>query len=705
MFFIPAAATRVVVGARLRRIALAPLLLFGCVVPEAADEASRAARSGHERMLRELAAIAERTPEESLYLGDRRARELRAEIDSLPAATPAIARWQLHLELGEAELRLGNDREAVHQLEIAFALVSELAGRLPAERVDYVHYRLAVAHFRVAERQNCHHDLNEESCILPLTARARHRLGESTRLAVEHLTALLPGLEAASPLALRARWLLNLAHQALGSHPDGVPRPYQIDFDSRSGEEDWPRLRNVAPELGLDVFDISGGAIGDDFDGDGDLDLVVSTADTRGPMRLFRNRGDGTFTDATSAAGLDGLFGGLNLEQADYDNDGDLDILVLRGAWLFEAGRHPNSLLQNQGNGAFRDVTFESGLGDESYPTQTAAWADYDNDGDLDLYVGNETSQRLRAPSQLFRNRGDGRFEEVAEQAGVQNLRFTKGVAWGDCDRDGRPDLHVSNLGAPNRLFRNRGDGAFDDVTAAAGVAEPIQSFATWFFDVDNDGTLDLFVASFDEKLAPVAAHYLGWPSDAQPPALYRGLGGCRFEAVGREMGLVAFFPVMGANFGDLDSDGFLDLYLGTGAPDFDNLVPNIFYRNRAGKSFSDVTLALGVGHLQKGHAVVFADFDEDGDQDLFEQMGGAFASDGFANALYENPGLGGRAVVVRLVGTRSNRSAIGAWIRADVSDGARERSLHRVVGSGGSFGANPLRQTLGLGAAERIER
>ena len=161
----------------------------------------------------------------------------------------------------------------------------------------------------------------------------------------------------------------------------------------------------------------------------------------------------------------------------------------------------------------------------------------------------------------------------------------------------------------------------------------------------------------------------------------------------------------MGANFGDLDNDGYLDFYLGTGYPPNDSLMPSVMYRNRNGKGFSDVTYAGGFGHLQKGHGVFFADLDHDGDQDVFEQMGGAFPEDRSDNVLYENPGFGNHWITVKLVGVRSNRSAIGARIRADVVEDGMPRSIYRHVNSGGSFGGNPLRQTIGLGGATRIER
>jgi hypothetical protein len=133
--------------------------------------------------------------------------------------------------------------------------------------------------------------------------------------------------------------------------------------------------------------------------------------------------------------------------------------------------------------------------------------------------------------------------------------------------------------------------------------------------------------------------------------------------------------------------------------------MPNVMYRNRAGNDFVDVTYSAGLGHLQKGHAVVFADIDHDGDQDLFEQIGGFFYGDKFANALFENPGSGNHWLAIELEGRRANRSAIGARLRVDVSENGVERSIYRTLNTGGSFGCNPLRQTIGLGQATQIER
>jgi hypothetical protein len=161
----------------------------------------------------------------------------------------------------------------------------------------------------------------------------------------------------------------------------------------------------------------------------------------------------------------------------------------------------------------------------------------------------------------------------------------------------------------------------------------------------------------------------------------------------------------MGANFGDLDNDGWLDFYLGTGNPDLRTLVPNKMFRNAAGESFQDVTTSGGFGHLQKGHAIAFADLDHDGDQDVYANMGGAFTGDVYRNALFENPGHGNRWLKLKLEGVTSNRSAIGARIKVVAMTPAGERTIHRTVSTGGSFGANPLRQEIGLGNATAIQR
>ena len=446
----------------------------------------------------------------------------------------------------------------------------------------------------------------------------------------------------------------------------------------------------------------------DDFDNDGLLDIMTSTWDPCGSMAYYRNDGNGSFSDHTSRAGLSGQLGGLNMVQADYDNDGWMDALVMRGGWMRENGRIRMSLLRNNADGTFSDVTVESGLSRPSYPSQSAAWADYDSDGDLDLFSCSESEPvrgydlvtfDVKFPSQLFRNNGDGTFTDVANEAGVTNLRYCKGSAWGDFDGDGDPDLYVSNYADENRLYRNDGDGSFTDVAADLGLTEPRRSFATWFWDYDNDGLLDLFVAGYGPEIGEVAADYLGLPNQGPRPRLYKNAGDAGFVDVTRAAGLYRVHMPMGANYGDLDNDGYPDFYLGTGYPTFDAVGPNVMYRNDGGESFSDVTFSGGFGHLQKGHGVAFGDLDRDGDQDIFVQMGGFYPGDGFPNALFENPGHGGRC---RRSRRRSGHLRMGGFYPGEERAGDRGQDQGRR--GGGRQDADGLRPRRQRGKLRSIE-
>ena len=640
-------------------------------------------------MLQALKDVRARSETENIYTGRDVLSGTREELRSLEPGTQARAEARLQLAVGKDELRLGNNENAIEHLKASH----KLSGESGTETA----FQLAVAYMRVAEAQNCLAHADPRSCILPIREGGVHRDPTYSREAVRHLTALLER----RPSHIEARWLLNLAFMTLGQYPDEVPPHLLIPPESFESDASTEPFRNVASEVGLGTVSLSGGVIADDFDDDGWLDILVSDWSPHGQLRFFRNRG-GTFTDETDSAGLTGLYGGLNMIQADYDNDGDVDVFVMRGAWLEGTGRgYPNSLLNNDGTGRFMDVTKAVGLAEQHYPTQAAAWADYDNDGDLDLFVGNE-----HFPSQLFRNEGDGSFVDTADEAGVTNDDFAKAVVWGDYDDDGFPDLYVSNFGGLNRLYRNKGDGTFEDVAFSLGVEAPARSFPAWFWDFDNDGHLDLFVSGYEWDVRDVAADHLGLPAiKTELDRLYRGSGEGRFEETGKSAGLTRITQPMGANFGDIDNDGYLDFYLGTGYPAYEGLMPNLLFRNEGGRRFADVTTPAGVGHLQKGHGVAFLDFDHDGDQDLFVELGGAYLGDIYSNALFENPGTDNSWIVVRLEGVESNRSAIGARIRADIEEGGVRRSIYRWVNSGGSFGGNPLRQHIGLGKASRIKR
>lgn len=665
--------------------------------------------TSHTRMLRELKEIQSRTHRDHPFIGDGKINELKKQLENLPANMPVRFFARIRFELGQEELRLANEEKAIEHFEWCNENVAHMDDS-PMKVRDIqgqILFELAVAYLRLGETENCCLRNNPDSCILPIEGAGIHKNRRGSEGAIKALMSSLEIMPPETELHWKAVWLLNIAHMTLGDYPEKVPAKYLIPPTAFESKEPFKKFVNVAQKLKLDSFSMCGGVIIDDFDGDNYLDLIVSPWEPDGQLRSFRNDQNGTFSEQTISSGLEKLPGGLNLIQADYDNDGDMDVLVLRGAWLGSKGRHPNSLLRNDGNGKFEDVTFEVGM-DRHYPTQTAAWADYDNDGDLDLFIGNEFNRELekaKVPCQLYRNEGNGKFKDVAKQAGVANYGFAKGCVWGDFNNDRYPDLFVSNLHESNRLYRNNQDGTFTDIAKEAGVEKPVESFPAWFWDFDNDGSLDLFVAAYSATIADMALFHLGKPPKSEPSALFRGDGKGKFKNVTREFGLKRPDATMGANFGDIDNDGFLDFYLGTGYPDYASVMPSVMYRNKDGKGFADITTDGGFGHLQKGHAVAFADFDNDGDQDVFEQMGGAFPGDRFNDALYENPGLGNHWITVRLTGTKSNRSGVGARICAVVVEGDVARKFYRFVSSGGSFGASPIRQTVGLGKAERLER
>jgi hypothetical protein len=263
-------------------------------------------------------------------------------------------------------------------------------------------FRLGVTSMRMGETENCLLNPAATSCILPIRGEAVHTRQSGSRQAIAAFTDVLKIRTQIPALDLATRWLLNIAYMTIGEYPDKVPAPYLIAPKAFESEEEIPRFRNIGGDLGLDTFNVAGSAVADDFDGDDILDLVVTTADPRGQLRVYRHATDGRFVDRTEQAGLLGLAGGLNVIQADYDNDGDIDLLVLRGGWLEKFGRYPKSLLRNDGRGRFTDVTIDAGLARVHFPTQTASWGDYDNDGDLDLYVGNESSESITRRASCF---------------------------------------------------------------------------------------------------------------------------------------------------------------------------------------------------------------------------------------------------------------------------------------------------------------
>ena len=690
---------------------LACLLLFSCQNDKSATAEIKTIErvSGSQQMQDSIHKIIAKTNfRNHFYENGEKVKLIAQEVNT--AKENNNVQPKLYVEYGKTLLNAGQTQEAIN-------VFNDLLEKLPANRkitpqTKVLHEALAISYLRLGEQKNCIENHNNETCLFPIKGKGIHTDKEGSKAAIEKYKELL----AVFPDDLRLRWLLNLGYMTIGEYPNSVPPAFLLPPNLFLAEYPLKKFENVALNMGIDVNDLAGGIILDDFNNDGWTDIVASSWGMFGQVRIFLNDLNGGFVDKTAESGLEGLTGGLNLIQADYNNDGFLDFYVMRGAWrgLEWMGQLPNSLIKNNGDGTYSDVTIASGMYD-IHPTQSAVWFDFNTDGNLDLFVGNEThTPKEMHPSQLFLNNGDGSFTDVAPQLGMDFKAYIKGVASGDVNNDNLPDLYISIISGANKLLVNKGgnsiaDWQFEEVSKQWRVEEPLESFPTWFFDYNNDGFEDIFVSSFDkfsffQQSREVAADYLGQKSNSDYPRLFANRKGEIFEDLTKQAGLQRIIPTMGCNFGDLDNDGWLDFYLGTGAPDYRAVVPNRMFRNNIGQSFQDVTYAGNFGHVQKGHGIAFADFDNDGDQDIYAVMGGAFSGDISQNVLFENPGSENQWLNIRLIGTSSNRSAIGAKIKLTVkNEDGTTREIFNTVSSGGSFGSNSLTQEIGLGSAQQV--
>jgi hypothetical protein len=552
---------------------------------------------------------------------------------------------------------------------------------------------IGAAYLHWAEMENgVYRNSGDMDLFPPVNPKESYEKKDESRLAIQYFTHFLMQY----PNDIEVKWLLNYAYSTLGEYPTGVPKEYLIPLSDFQSKEDIGRFVDVAPAAGLNVMREAGGLTIDDFENNGLLDIVVSSMEVCDPIKYFHNNGDGTFTDRTVQAGLADQLGALNIMQVDYNNDGCMDLFIPRGGWEYPQRR---SLLRNNCDGTFTDVTEESGLGDNVAQTNSAVWADIDNDGYLDLFIANENS-----PSQLFHNKGDGTFEDISHSSGIDQTAFSKGVTAADYDQDGYVDFYVSNLYGANNLYHNNGNLTFTDVARQAGVQAPIVSFSTFFFDYDNDGWPDLFVASYPISIAESIKTYLGLPHNAETLKLYRNKHDGTFEDVTEKVGLDKVFMPMGSGFGDIRNDGFLSIYLGNGNPNYTALIPHTLLLNKDGKKFVDITASSGTGDVHKGHAITFADLDRSGNVAIVAETGGAVPGDAHTLRVFKNPGNNNDWINVHLVGVKSNRSGVGAQVKVTVTDdGQAPRSISRTVGETSSFGSNPMEQHIGLGHNARI--
>ena len=591
-------------------------------------------------------------------------------------------------------------------------IYEDLIKRMDSTEVSNMLPGMAIAYMRLGERTNCMLNHTGSSCIFPIKDEGVHKIKTGSQKAIEVYEKILNK----NPDDLQSRWLLNIAFMTLGGYPKDVPKNLLIpNLDADTAYKVKP-FTDMATDLGLNINGEAGSTIVEDFNNDGYLDIVTSGWDLTDQMHYFQNNKDGTFSDLTEQSGLKGITGGSNIQQTDYNNDGNMDIFVMRGGWNTNGfGNLPGSLLRNNGDGTFTDVTIQSGLL-YFHPSHTAVWADFNNDGWLDVFVGVENLGNSGGTHtcMLFINNHDGTFTNMAEKAHCDITKYVKAVTSADFNNDGWPDIYVSTMDGKKYLLKNKGKGGkevdFEDVAETAGLAANKEStFTSWFFDYDNDGWPDIMTAdySFDKPLGTyAAAEALGNPvPNAGNIFLYHNNHDGTFTNVTKETGLNKVVFSMGANFGDIDNDGYPDMYFGTGNPDFKSLVPNKLFKNIGGKKFADVTTTSRTGNLQKGHGVAFADFRNIGIQDIFIQMGGAYKGDSYTSSLYVNPGQNNNNwISLKLTGVKANKAAIGSRITVSFTENGVKRSVYRDVNSGGSFGSSPLQQEIGIGQARIID-
>lgn len=627
--------------------------------------------------------------------------------DSVIANTSSSAAEVLRAWNNKANalLQLGEEEQAID----IFKKLVNIISPLEVEKRNEALKDLAISYLRWGERANCIHNHGAESCIFPISLAGVHMAKSGSEKAIEVYKQILVN----DPDDLESRWLLNIAYMTVGGYPQQVPPAFLLNVTDADSLHSIKSFMDVAANVGLNIKNMGGGSIVDDFNNDDYPDIVLSSWALTEPMHYCRNNHNGTFTDISDSSGLGYLKGGLNIMQTDYNNDGFKDIFVLRGAWKMQFGNNPNSLLRNNGNGTFTDVTKESELL-SFHPTQTATWADFNNDGWLDVFIGNESTPAGGThPCELYINNKNGTFTEQAAIAGCAATEFVKGVTSGDYNNDGLSDIFISTMNGKNILLKNvsvkNGPIKFINVTVGAGLSNDFRSFPTWFWDYDNDGWLDILVCGYEfyEPLAYYAAAETINAAIGRSGKifLFRNKHDGTFEDVSVRSGLNKIAFAMGANFGDIDNDGYLDFYLGTGNPKLRSAIPNKLFKNIDGDHFIDVTTAARVGNLQKGHGISFADMDNDGDEDIYIEMGGAYTGDAYENSFYLNPGQNNNHWVnLLLEGTVTNRVAIGAKIKVSFKENGIARSVHRDVNSGGSFGSNPLRQHIGIGSAAAID-
>ncbi len=578
-----------------------------------------------------------------------------------PALTDVRLRYAAWLAAGEVHLKVPGKAgrvtlDSAWTMDAARAQIEKVLDQLPPESPEVAGAHLLLAN--VLMMSGAWSDsVRETGMVLtrfgPLNAEQRLMAlsieGQSLyrqRMYKEAIAAFRAAYDISH--ANRPLWDIYQCSLGLGGYPADLPAAYRFPLRPEPAGRDLPpppRFRDIAPQLGIDKFAGAGPASWADFDGDGLYDLLACGCDTF--CSLFRNEGK-----------------------------------------------------------RFRDVTLQAGLGDAESGFG-APWGDYDGDGRPDLYIA-RNGWNGPAPDSLYHNRGDGTFENATVAAGLKEdpFRGTIGVAIGHYDGDGWPDIFVNGRMRPNRLYHNRHDGTFEEVAQSAGVEGNGRQngYVALFSDLDSDGDLDILTTS----LAPWENVLAGYRSDYKPvpdndlPRLYRNDGHGRFTDVSEQAGFIYPIGIMAANTADVDNDGYIDIYFGTGDPDLRRLEPNILYQNTGKGSYVDRTRSAGVGNLGKGHGITFIDWDGDGDLEIFAELGGFYHGDLWHSAFYlnETPKRN-HYLEVDLGQVGPNRLAVGAGVTVK----AGRLTIYQEVTAGRGFGSSdPPTLHFGLGQNRAID-
>jgi len=558
------------------------------------------------------------------------------------------------------------------------------------------------------------------------------KLAISRRDFVTGLAALSAGTLNSRALSLRrtfpqdAKNQLHGAGRSVSTSGQSADSPIIFENTIDASKIHFVLKNSVSPQR-YSIETMTGGVAVFDYNNDGLLDIFFTNgaeipslkkSDPSFYNRLFRNNGDGTFTDVTAQSGLAGIAYSMGVAAGDYDNDGFVDLYV--------TGFNRNQLLHNNGDGTFTDVTEKTGVSGMvpglGKPWSVAAgWIDYNNDGLLDLFVVNYLDYSISTahscqtnniidycspneyrgtPNILYRNNGNGKFTDVSQQSHIsQYVGKGMGVAFADYDDDGFTDIFVSNDTFPNFLLHNNGDGTFTDVALLAGVAynengKTVAGMGTDFRDIDNDGRPDIFHAAMYGDTFP----------------LYRNLGNGQFEDVTDKTGMAAMttrFTAWGTGIFDFDNDGNKDIFA-AGSAILDNSMevnhkpyplPNLLYRNLGNMVFKDVSAQAGTSFsVPAAHrGAAFGDLDNDGKIDIVVSV-----LNGEPQLLMNRSPNHNHWIILKLVGVADNRDGLGTKVKLTTANGVQCNEATTAVGYNSS---SDKRVYFGLGSATVVDR